>query len=294
MKIAVSGASGYLGTHIISQLLKEKNTVLGITRKTNKELEKISLENPQNFSLCELINDDLFLMMQNFSPDVVFSTTCCYETDVKFLEKTVDSNYGFPSQLMKSIMQTKSTKKNACRYINISTSLPSSLNLYSLTKKQFSELGEFYSKTGSVQFVNIMLEAFYGSDEPKNRFIHSSISKLLADKNLDVTEGRQRRDYIAIDDVVAVLCFLAKTDSIKNNFENISLGSGTSPSIREILEYLKDTCNSKSEIHFGAVQARLNEPSTVADLTRLRELGYKKEMTYWKDGMKKMVEAIKK
>jgi hypothetical protein len=50
--------------------------------------------------------------------------------------------------------------------------------------------------------------------------------------------------------------------------------------------------NSQSKLQFGAVEMRKNEPSTVADLSVLRGLGYSKPLTHWQDGMKKVIEAL--
>ena len=179
------------------------------------------------------------------------------------------------------------------RFVNISTSLPPELNLYSLTKKQFSELGKFYSSLGKIQFVNVLLESFYGSDEPKTRFIQRSIRSFLSGRNVDATMGTQKRDYVSADDVIDALVFLSDAEKLKSGYDCVSLGSGVAPSIHEILEYLKEVTESRSMINFGAIPFRQNEPSAKADLTRLREIGYDKEMTFWKDGMKNMAEEIK-
>ena len=287
MNVVVSGASGYLGSKLLESFLSCGNRVLAVARNTRGRLRGLAKEYPA-LEFCELDVDDLLFSMSRFSPDVVLSTTCCYETDPKFLSKTVSSNYIFPTALLKSTMQLD----KRIRFISTGTSLPASLNLYSLTKKQFSELGKFFSQLGKVQFVNVLLESFYGADEPDDRFIKRSILALLRNQNLDVTEGVQHRDYVAVGDVVSALHFLSVSDGLAEGYYEIALGSGESPSIREILEFLKDQVHSQSCINFGAVPPRPNEPSTRADLTALRQLGYTEKMTSWKDGMKKMIGEI--
>ena len=292
MNIAVSGATGYLGYRIIKALAEKNNKILAITRKTTKELIFLAKKYAGKIFVCELVSDDLFLAVENFKPDCIVSTTCCYETDSKFLERTVDSNYTFPSSLLKTAIHTGTLIGQSVRFVNIGTSLPASLNLYSLTKKQFADLGCFFANLGNVKFINVLLESFYGSDEPVNRFIPRTIRKLLNNEDVDVTEGTQCRDYISSQDAVNSLIFLATTKNISDPFVSVPVGSGESPSIREIVEYLKAISDSKSKINFGAVPSRPNEPSTRADLTVLRNLGYTKQITNWKDGMKKMVEEI--
>ena len=287
-KIVVSGAAGYLGGRLVEAFLKNGCSFLGIVHKQNENLRNLSLKY-ENLEICELEIDDLLYSMSKFYPTVVISTTCSYETDAKYLIKTIDSNYIFPSKLLKCAIQLE----RKMRFISISTSLPPSLNLYSLTKEQFSESGKYYSSIGKIQFVNVLLESFYGADEPDERFIKRSVKNFLLGRNVDATIGTQKRDYVEIDDVIDVLMFLSATENLKSDYDTIQLGSGFAPSIREILGFLNETVGTKSVINFGAVPSRPSEPSTKADLSRLRELGYTKEMTYWKDGMKKMGEEIK-
>ena len=42
----------------------------------------------------------------------------------------------------------------------------------------------------------------YGADEPKNRFIPDLIGKMLRGEAVNVTEGTQHRDIIAVDDII--------------------------------------------------------------------------------------------
>lgn len=287
MNIVVSGASGYLGCKLVESFLSHDNRVLAVARNTGGRLRTLAEKYP-SLDICELDVDDLLFSMSSFSPDVVVSTTCCYETDPKFLTKTVSSNYIFPTTLLRSTLQLG----RRVRFVSTGTSLPPSLNLYSLTKKQFSELGKFFSQLGKIQFVNVLLESFYGSDEPGERFIKRSILSLLGNRELAVTEGTQHRDYVCVGDVVSAMRFLSLSDSLTESYYEIPLGSGEAPSIREILEFLKAETRSGSIIRFGAVPQRPGEPSTKADLTALRELGYTCKMTSWKDGMKKMIGEI--
>ena len=288
MNIVVSGASGYLGFKLIQSFLAQGNRVLAVARNVSGRLETLAKSSGENLELCELDVDDLLFSMAQFQPDVVVSTTCCYETDPKFLTKTVSSNYIFPTTLLKSTLLLD----RRIRFVFVGTSLPASLNLYSLTKKQFSELGEFFSRTGRVQFVNVLLESFYGSDEPDNRFIKRTILALLRNEELPVTDGCQHRDYVSIADVVSAMCFISLSDTLTEDYAEISLGSEDAPSIREILEFLKAETHSDSFINYGAVPLRPNEPSTKADLTKLRELGYTKKPCSWKDGMRSMIKEI--
>ena len=65
------------------------------------------------------------------------------------------------------------------------------------------------------------------------------------------------------------------------------------PTVREILQFLKDECESDSRIEFGKIKLRESEPDCVADMTMLSSIGFSPEYS-WKEGLKRMVKEIKK
>jgi len=296
MNIVITGATGYLGSKLVERLLDPpplavncENNLLLIVR--NKSFVPKKINKMKNVLICNINEDSLHDSVVSFSPDIIFSTTCCYETDPEFIYKTVDSNYVFPAKLL----QIAATLTKAVRFFSIGTSLPSSLNLYTLTKNHFAELGFYFQQIGKIEFVNILLENFYGINEPDNRFITRSILRLKANQDLLLTEGTQRRDFIFIDDVVEILKFLVdhKETGILAEFGYaIPIGTGVAPSIREVIVFLHNEIHSKSALKFGAVEMRKNEPSTMADLSILKKLGFIKPLMYWQDGMRKVIESI--
>ena len=105
-----------------------------------------------------------------------------------------------------------------------------------------------------------------------------------------LTEGKQRRDFIYIDDVVNNL---AKILSIPTQGRvNIPLGTGEGISIREAIIYLKEVTNSDSELVFGAIPSRKVEPDSIADTFLMKKFGL--SIRYdWKNGFKHLVEELR-
>lgn len=269
------------------EALAQRHHVLAIARNPLDPVAMLGAKS--TVATCNIRKESLVDALHAFVPDVVISTTCCYETDPQYLDKTVDANYVFPSEVLRIVNHAAQGRR--VRFLSIGSSLPRDLNLYSLTKRQFNELGNFFSQLGRIEFCNIGLESFYGEDEPRNRFVSRALERLRSGGSLDLTEGLQRRDYVNIDDIVSVLGFLVATAEALP--AEIPLGSGTAPSIREIVEFLAGELKSASPLNFGAVTARKNEPSTVADLSVLRGLGYDKPFLAWKDGMKNMIRSMR-
>ena len=61
-----------------------------------------------------------------------------------------------------------------------------------------------------------------------------------------------------------------------NNKETVSLGSGDAVSIEQLVLKIAKLSGSSSELNFGAVPERENEPQlSVADITRLEHFSWK-------------------
>ena len=179
------------------------------------------------------------------------------------------------------------------KFLTIDTGLPPDLNLYCKAKDEFARLGRWFVETEPLKpmvFYNILLENFYGEDEPKDRFLHYVIGKLKENEEVLLTEGDQHRDFIYISDVVEMLGMLLYEQRLqkRKGYYNIPLGTGEGPTIREIVEWLRDSLESQSILKFGAVPKRVNEPDSVADIEEMKRFGIKTCYS-WKDGMRKLL-----
>ena len=98
----------------------------------------------------------------------------------------------------------------------------------------------------------------YGPMQDKSKFIPYVIEKLRKNQTLNVTPCEQKRDFIYVDDFVnGVDHILHQVQSAKGKILN--LGSGTSVSLKDIIEYCRDILNSKSVVNYGAFPYRENE-----------------------------------
>ena len=138
-------------------------------------------------------------------------------------------------------------------------------------------------------FYNIILENFYGKDEPKDRFLHRCISMMKNNEPLNLTSGTQHRDFIHIDDVLQGILLIFNKRYELDKYMDIPLGSGQAPSIKEVICYLKEQLHSLSDLNFGAIPSREFENDCIADISILNKLGFKLKY-HWKDGIKQMME----
>lgn len=216
--------------------------------------------------------------------DWVLNIACNYGRSDVLYDSVIESNIEFPLKILNRVVES-GTKK----FLTIGTGLPDDLNMYSFTKKIFSDFGSFYVDKHEIDFYNMRLEMFYGSDEPRDRFIPSLVHGMLKGEEINTTLGTQHRDIIAIADVVSAIEMVMDSD-LKGYYE-IPVGTGDSPTIAEIVDFIWEHTGRKSKVNKGSVSMRKNEPDCVADVTILKNIGAWTPVR-WKMGLSQMIKEI--
>ena len=298
MKVCILGGTGYLGKRIIASLIKEGNDVFCVYRKNSKSGKAFeNIKNVQYVVSDYVVLRDLFA---NNKFDCIINASCTYVKNTR-IDDVVESNLIFPTRVLSLAVENyyginfdydnysknKNYSDKQLRFISIGTGLPDNFNIYTYTKKQFNKLGHFFSNEYGMEFINLELENYFGENEPKDRFLPSVIDKLKNNMNVPLTQGEQLRDFVYVNDVIDAIMLLVNKKDVPP-YLDVPLGSGQAPSIKELITYIKEVMNSKSDLQFGKVPLRPNEPSSYANLAMFHMLGGKIKYS-WKDGIVKML-----
>ncbi|MBO6116981.1 MAG: NAD(P)-dependent oxidoreductase [Bacteroidales bacterium] len=116
----------------------------------------------------------------------------------------------------------------------------------------------------------------FGKYQNPQKFIPYIIQQLKANKELNVTPCRQKRDFIYAEDFAwCISQLLQNYDKIKGQIINVA--SGQSTELKEIIEYLKSVIGSRSLINYGALPYRENEAMDLCcSVKKFEELTLKK------------------
>lgn len=266
MKILVMGATGYLGSNIVHALLENRHRVYCSIRTTS------NMERLYDLDITCIPSDEAWIekLFCEEKIDWVINAICIYHPDEALYSGMLTSNMTFPLEVLNLAI-----KHHVRGYMNMGTSLPPLLNLYSYSKNQFAEFGKYLCRLDDICFLNFRLELFYGGlNEPSNRFIKSCVNKLRQNLLLPLTEGNQKRDIICVEDIVGIILAVLNRQEIFSGYKDLDVGSGENHSIREIVGFLKDKCDSSSELSFGSIKPRDGEPDTLADIRWYKNIGY--------------------
>lgn len=279
--LLLTGASGYLGSRVVKQLLQQGHQILALTPNEQDVPQAHPL-----LTVCPLNRLSPQEIFKSHPVDGIFHFATCYGRGGQPAAEVAQVNLLLPLTLL-----SLAVKNGTKFFINTDTILQPNLNPYSLTKHQFSQWLSFYAD--KIKTVNMRLDHFYGPHDHPVKFIAWLIKNFKENvDHIDLTEGAQTRDFIYIDDVVsAYLCVFNSLDKLPSyKTSTFEVGSGVKTSIKEMILLLQKLMKKENvQLNFGAVPYRKNEMlDYTVDISALQALGWQPN-TLLKDGLEAII-----
>ncbi|MGC8621944.1 MAG: NAD-dependent epimerase/dehydratase family protein [Caldisphaera sp.] len=268
-KILITGGNGFIGSHLIDLLIKEKNYKLGITLRTFSDITKIK-HNMKFLDIFYVDKLDVDNIISKFKPDIIIHLATYYKNEHLYddIEKMIYSNIIFPTKILDSMV------KNKVKYfintgtfseyfidksmINTNTKL-SPRNLYSASKVSFEELLKFYVTNYDLNAITLKLFAPYGYRDNPKKLIPYLIISAIEGKEAEATLGNQKWDYVYVKDIAKA--YLKGIEYILDNrkmYDVFNIGTGEAHNVREIADIINSFGN-KLKVKWGAIPYRKNE-----------------------------------
>lgn len=287
MKILLTGATGFVGKHLLKSLVYNGYSVIALVRRTSNTnfLQQYTKE----IYFTEDGLDDIFI--KNHIDGIVHTATAYGQNSS--ISEVLETNVLFPLKLIEY-----SVKYGSHFFINTDSFFTKSigeyayLNSYTSSKKILTSLIEQFANTTTV--VNLKLEHVYGENDGDNKFIMQILKKLTSNEPfIDLTDGLQKRDFVYIEDVVEAFILILKNIEAINGFASIEVGTGKSISIREAVEIMHHKTKSKSILNFGALPTRIGEfKDSRANIDFLMNIGWRVKYNF-ETGIEKILEKTK-
>jgi len=273
MTILLTGATGFLGSHLLKALVNKGYEVVVLKRSTSNMWRLKGFEN--TFKSYDIDRVPLQKAFEEQYIDTIIHTACMYGRKGESIQQILKTNLMFGIKLLSTAIDF-STKY----FLNTSTLLDKQINAYALSKKQFEEWLKLASN--KIQVVNLKLELMFGEQDGNDKFTSWILNELQQEKNIiPLTAGTQKRDFIYIDDVVsAYLTCLEQAPQLKD-FNDIEVGTGVLTPVKSFVTLVKNTLEKlkgspiETQLNFGALPYRegeIMEPQV--DNSRLCSLGW--------------------
>ena len=275
--IALTGATGFLGSALLAQLLARGHEVVAVKRSSSS-VAKIQrcIGNP-SLRLFDIDVEDPLRLFEQYPVNTIIHTATEYGRGATPLHGILDANLILPLRLAELGMQRGvRCFINTDSFFNKNGNSYSNLLNYSLSKK--SLLIWLEKLSANIKIINVVLEHLYGPGDSPSKFVESVIRKVAVEQppHIALTHGHQQRDFIFIDDVVeGFLCLLEYGQQQDFRFETFELGTGQATQIRDFVDSVRELSASPTELGFGDIPYHADEiMHSAADTSRLERLGW--------------------
>ncbi len=253
--VLVTGASGYIGGHLVSRLARDGWQVHMVVRKGSL------LPAAPEFSQAVKHTHDgttegMIRLVAEAKPEVIFHLASLFlaQHEPGDVEPLVLSNVLFGSQLLEAmrvngVSQIVNTGTSWQHYNNDDYS---PVCLYAATKQAFEDILAYYSEAASIKAVTLQLFDTYGPDDPRPKLFHLLNKAAKSREVLAMSPGEQLIDLVYIDDVIdAYLCAIAALGVLPVGHHVYAVSSGKPVPLRELVSIYEKAVGVNLSIDWG-------------------------------------------
>jgi nucleoside-diphosphate-sugar epimerase len=305
MSTLVTGAAGFVGSHLCQALLDDGDRVVGVDAFTGsysrrrKEQNLARLRGRRGFSFVEADLAEAALGPLLGGVDHVFHIAG---------QPGVRSSWGqdFPRYVRDNVLTTQRLLE-ACRgrpltklvyassssvygdvesYPTPESLRPQPISPYGVTKLAAEHLCETYRKSFDLPTASLRLFTVYGPGQRPDMAFSRLIAAAVSGQEFEVYgDGRQTRDFTFVGDVVQ-----AMRDAARSEWCGVAnVGGGTRTSLNGVLDIVRDLCGEVRVIHRPPATGDVRH--TAADISvAAAAFGYRPR-TSLREGLAAMVAA---
>lgn len=259
MRFLVTGGLGFIGSHLVDALFKNKSNEIIIlenfyrgsinnikTHLKNKNIKLIKgdVRYYNDFKRIGKVDFIYHLAAQSnvvgsfFKPDYAFSS------NVKGTYNAL--KYASNCNVKRFIFTSSREVYGNAEYLPVDEKHPlNPINLYGATKACGEMLCKTFLKTHKLKTTILRIANVYGPRD-KDRVIPIFLENARNNKNLELFGGKQVLDFIWIGDVINVINKVSTDD--KYTGETVNVGTGTGTSIENLAKMVIKITKSKSRI----------------------------------------------
>jgi nucleoside-diphosphate-sugar epimerase len=256
MKILVTGATGFVGQHVINELLKYDHRIIAAVRN-KKSVRNI----PDTIKIIELDLDKLEVTKNYFSefrnPDLLIHLAWQGLPNYKasfHVEKNLPAHSAFLKNMVENGLQNLVVTGTCFEYGIKDGCLSEDMesdpqNSYAIAKDQLRKFLEDLQHENHFTLKWIRLFYMYGKGQNPNSLLSQLESALQrGETNFNMSGGEQLRDYLSIETVAEYILKIALQNKI-NGILNCC--SGVPVKVKTFVENYLEKNNKKINLNLG-------------------------------------------
>jgi len=285
MKILLTGATGFIGSHIAEEYLRQGHQIFALKKKSSNLWRcddfkaKIHWINSDNL-------EEIAPLITEINPEILVH---CAWNGVKASERDnwieQEKNLTFLVSLLE-LIKSNSVRKiialgSQAEYGNFEGAIdenhPCTPNsAYGASKVCASIIIQSFSEINKIEWYWLRVFSVFGPREGKNWLIPATINSLLENKTMELSPCEQKYDYLFIKDFARGLLSIINTPSDKSGIYNLS--SGESHKLEILLTYIeKKIAPDKDLLKIGCIPYRPNQVMHMQGISDAfnKQFGYK-------------------
>jgi UDP-glucuronate 4-epimerase len=308
--VLVTGGAGFIGSHLVDQLLSENSWRVTVVDDFNDfydprlKQENISLHRQHpNYSLFEVdIRDQGELAKifapQNFDCIVHLAARAGVRPSLTQPQLYAETNINGTLNLLELARQHQVKQfifGSSSSVYGINSKVPFSesdpirqpISPYAATKAAGELLAHTYSHLYGLRCICLRFFTVYGARQRPDLAIHKFARLITAGQPIPVFgDGSSRRDYTFVDDIISGV--RAAIDYDDSEYEVINLGESATVELRELIALIESELGTKAQIERQPPQPG-DVPQTFADIEKARRLLNYDPQTTIQAGIRKFV-----
>ncbi|MCE6990959.1 NAD(P)-dependent oxidoreductase [Dyadobacter sp. CY323] len=282
MKILVIGSKGFIGSHLVTFLKAQQETVV-------YECDVVVDYEKENYFLIDSTNADYHSIFQNNVFDACIN--CSGAASVPDSLKNPFRDFTLNTYNVVKLLDAIRLSQPDCKFINLSSAAvygnPSTLPIreilpckpispYGIHKAQAEEICLSFSTYYNVPTCSLRIFSAFGNGLKKQLFWDLFQKAKKADKIELFGTGLETRDFIHVDDVCkAIYCCLEKTPF---KGETINVANGEEVTINHAVTTFYSFFDVEKHVTFNG-QVKKGDPlNWQADVSLINAMGYKQSV----------------
>jgi nucleoside-diphosphate-sugar epimerase len=270
----VTGASGFIGSHLLGRLSREGWQIAVIARTASASDLASNPAGPKVYTYTGQTSEVVEAVAE-FRPQVVFHLGSLFlaQHDAAQIEPLISSNILFGTQLLEAMRLAKTTAlvNTGTAWQNFSGAVYNPVNLYAATKQAFEDILIYYVQTAGIKVITLRLFDTYGPADTRRKLLALLIDSLKSGEPMGMSLGDQVLDLTHVDDVCTA--FLSAANLLLNHeeprHEVYAVSSEERHTLRELVAIFEEIAGKRLQITFGARPYRDREVMEPWQGTRL-------------------------
>ena len=302
MRIIVTGANGFVGSHLLALLEERRIDSVAVVRSEESDISRIKDFKHTHIVYCPM---EKIGKLASLIPDR--DIDACVHLAWSGANGKARGDYGlqlanvkWSLDLCRALQEMKVRRfvgigslaeNDIAAYIDGDGATPNAVSCYGIAKTTAGHFTKVFCTQAGIEYIWCKLANLYGPGDSTNNFINFASKIMLSGGRAAFTEGRQMHDFVYIDDIVRGI--LAVIESGKTN-TGYYLGSGKARQLKEYIYAIREAINPDIELHLGEIPYNgVFLPKEEFDCQKLFEdTGYLPEVPF-EDGVLKTLAWLK-